>query len=366
MIYFLINNNYHLDLDLKLAKQLSGYQLGLIQVPYSLNVIDNSDVFSKIFYFPERMYLSLRHPFQIIRIKKNVDKIIIPSRDDILLVHAERDLVNQHIIQSFFNVKAKIYLLEDGTASICQYNMTPQKAPLKSRIKNLILQKVYNYKYTKIGIYGAEIIHTMHDSIFNGVIVNFGNTIKREIPLFKLISIKDSLEIIFENGAIFFNQPMYLFYLSEEEYIEYLNKILKLSRQFTPFYFKFHPSDTDNVKTSITGLINKNYTNVVIVPENDIAENLVDKYLVRYAITFTSTAALNLINKGIIPIFLISLINNAFPNPAFYAFEQFLETINCITPKSLSDIKPGFCAFPNAIKSENSNSLENILNLHND
>jgi hypothetical protein len=366
MIYFLVNNNYHLDLDIKLAKQLTNYELGLIQVPYSLNIIKANDTFLKIHHFPDKINISIRNPFKIFSIQIKVAKEINPKSTDFLLVHTEMDLLNQYIIQIFYKAKAKIYLLEDGTATMNYYNIIPKPVSIKDQIREFILKKCYNFKYTEIKKYGIETIPIMKDFMFSGVIVNFGTSIKRKIPLLKLTPLKEYFEIIYKNGAIFFNQGLYLWYLKEDEYISYIEDLLAISKNFSPFYFKFHPSDTNNIKLSITKIINEKYRNIIIIPETDIAEILIDKYPVQYAITFNSTAALNLINKGIIPIFLNNLFNNSFPDSSFIVFGQFLKSIDCESPSALSDIKPGFCAFPNATKSENTKSLVNILNLHND
>lgn len=370
MIYFLINNDYHLVMDLKLTEQLTNYNLGLIQVPYSLNPVSTSNEFSKIYNFHEKLVPSFTNiiirPSGILQILKNVDKVLKPESNDILLVHTDMDFLNQYIIQKFYRTKAKIYLLEDGTATMCYYNTIPQKTTFKHKLREFVLKYFYSFKYTEIRKYGVETLPVMKEFVFNGVIVNFGNSIIRKIPFYKLPTLYEPIKILNENGAIFFGQPQYFWFCNETEYIEYLESILSISKRFNPFYFKFHPSDTDSVKLAVIKLINEKYRNIIIIPENDIAEILINKYPVQYAITFNSTAALNLINKGIIPIFLNNLFNNSFPDSSFIVFGQFLKSIDCESPSTLSDIKPGFCAFPNATKSENTKSLENILNLDND
>ena len=363
MIYFLINNNYHLDFDLKLAKQLDRNELGLIQVPYSLNVINESQVFSKIHCFPNKINLSLQDPFRILSIQKEVNHVLNPECTDILLVHTDMDLLNQYIIQLFHRVSAKIYLLEDGTATMCTYNIIPDKASLKNRFKMFVLRHLYKYKYTKIGLYGVETIPRMDDSLFSGVIVNFGNSILRDIPLYKVNNEDESIEILHEKGAVFFNSALYLFYSSEDDYIEFLIEIFKISHRFTPFYFKFHPSETDSFKRSIIKIIEERFRNIIVIQDNDPAENIVTKYPTRYAISINSTATMNIINKGMIPIFLNSFYNNTFTDPSFIAFSQFLKSINCYEPVYLSEIKPGFCAFHQTINKADTNSLTEILNL---
>jgi len=347
-----------------LAEQLTDFELGLIQVPYSLNVINESALFSKIYHFADKIYLSLRHPFRIFAIQNNVDKKIKPNCHDTLLVHTDMDLLNQYIIQRFYMAKSKIYLLEDGAGTMCTYNLTPRKASAKNRFKTLILRNLYNYKFTKIAVYGVETLPLMNDYLFSGVIVNYGNSIMRNIPLYKLTPIKEPIEILYESGAIFFHQPLYIVPSTEEEYLRYLSYILDVSTQFTPFYFKFHPSEKNNMKLCITKLINERHSNIIIIEENDVAENIINKYPVRYAITFNSTAALNLINKGIVPIFLNNLFNDIFPNNYFDGVYPFLKSINCQMPAVLSDVRPGFCAFPYAMSDIDTYSIVDILNKH--
>jgi len=351
---------------MKLAKQLTGYKCGLIQVPYSLNVISNSDLFSSIFHFNKIPSLSFKHPHQLIKAKRNVNELIKPAKNDILLVHVERDLINQYIIQLFHGVRAKIYLLEDGIATMCHFNMVFRKPSLVNRIKNVILKKIFKFSHTKIGLYGYETLHIMDDYLFDGLIVNHGNIINRNIPLFKLSPLVDPINIKYEEGALFLNQPMYLGYNKENEYLHYLNNVLTISPKFDPFYFKFHPSESNCVKAAITKLIGERYSNIIIIHENNIAENLMSKYAVKYLITFNSTAALNLIGSGVVPIFLNSLFNNTFPHQSLVAFNQFLKSIKCLFPLNLSEVRPGFCALNNSNLNENTKSIHEILNLHND
>lgn len=368
MVYFLINNDYHLYMDLMLAKQLSKFRIGLIQVPYSLNVVENNNIFSKVYLFNYKILPSLRefilHPCRIRKIFNNIDKELVPEPGDILLVHTEIDLLNQYIIQKFYNANNKIFLLEDGTATMCYYNIITHNTSIKERLKTFILKKFYRFKYTSIKNYGCEILPAMEDSIFSGVIVNFGNTIKRNIPLYKLTQAKNPFEILYDKGAVFFNQPLYFWYISEKEYISYINDLLIISQSFTPFYFKFHPADTDSMKFSITKLINEKYSNVIIISDNDIAENIINKYPVKYSVSFNSTAVLNLIDKNIVPVFLNNQFNILYPNESFTVFENFLKAINCYTPSSLAEVRPGFCAFENSIKNVKTYSIEEIINLN--
>lgn len=370
MIYFLVNNNYHLILDLHLAKQLSGHKLGLIQIPFLLDTLSENALFDKIICLEENEYGSIRNTFfhrrNIKKLKKHIDNILKIEDTDILFVHTEIILLNQYIIQKFYNSNAKIFLLEDGTATMSDNNCEIQRTRMKEKIKTIFLRNIVGLKYTSIVSLGAQVLPRMEDYIFNGIIVNFGNRIKRNIPLYKLRQEQENLKIEYENGCIFFSQALYFWYLSEDEYIKFIEYFLfESSHKFTPFYFKFHPSEKESVKNRISLIIKDRFPNIKIIKEDLVAERLIYTYPVHYAITITSTAALNLINKNVIPIFMINIFNELYPTKDGIVFSNFLKSINCNSPKLISEVEPNFTAFSCKINEDSEYTLIEILNLNN-
>ena len=365
MIYFLINNNYHLHLDMQLAKQLPEFELGLIQIPYSLNAVEKSDLFHKIYYYPDRLVASIKdlvaNPSKITSITKKADSELIPQKHDVLLVHTEMDLLNQHIIKKFYKAGSKIFLVEDGIATVCHYNMVSNKISFKENFRKFLLKYFYSFNYLRFQKYGVQTLPEMKDFIFKGVIVNHGDSIKRNIPLYKLKSVEEPIKFLDQNGVIFFSQPLYIWFLTEKEYVGYIDDLLSVASHFSIFYFKFHPSDNENVKNYIIKIIEDKYPNVVVLHENSIAENIIEKYPVKYAITFNSTAALNLINRGVVPIFINDMFSKIYPLDSSEAFGQFLKSINCHSPSDLNDIKPGFVAFSTDENDQKKYSLIDII-----
>lgn len=366
MIYFLVNNNYHVHLDMQLAKQLPEFELGLIQIPYSLTAIEESDLFHKIYYHPDRLVASLKNlllnPKKIRSIIKKVDTELIPKNTDVLLVHTEMDLLNQHIIKKFYKAGSKIFLLEDGIATICHYNMVSGKISFKENFRKFLLKYFYSFDYLKFKKYGVQTLPEMNNFIFKGVILNHGNNIKRDIPLYKLKPFEEPIKFLDQNGVIFFSQPLYIWFLTEEEYVGYIDDLFSVASHFSTFYFKFHPSDSEDVKNKILKIVEKKHPNVIVLHENGIAESIIEKYPVKYAITFNSTAALNLINRGVVPIFINNMFSKLYPLDSSEAFGQFLKSINCHSPSDFNDIKPGFVAFSSDEKEQKKYSLIDIIN----
>lgn len=348
-----------------MAEQLSNHDLGLIQIPYSLNVIEESNLFQKIYCYPDRLVASIKHllinPRKIKTIIEKVDLELNPQSNDVLLVHTEMDLLNQHIIKKFNRAGSKIFLLEDGTATICHYNMATGKVSFIEKSRKLLLKYLYGFDYLEFKKYGVETLPEMKDFIFKGVILNHGDSIKRNIPLYKLKALEEPIQFLDQKGVIFFSQPMYIWFLTQEEYVVFIDNLLSVASNFSTFYFKFHPSENENVRNKIIEIIEKKYPNVIVLYEKDIAENIIEKYPVRYAITFNSTAALNLINRGVVPIFINNIFSKLYPDDSSKAFGQFLKSINCQSPSDLNDIKPGFVAFSDNEKEQEKYSLIDII-----
>jgi hypothetical protein len=61
------------------------------------------------------------------------------NNSDILLVHTDMDILNQYIIQKFYQCGARVYLLEDGIATITQFNMKEDRAEWKDNLRCLLL-----------------------------------------------------------------------------------------------------------------------------------------------------------------------------------------------------------------------------------
>lgn len=365
MIYFLINNDYHLDLDLKLIQQLDSNEIGLIQVPQRLDVITNSVNFSHIVTINE-IDTSLKGLifkfYNNKKILKYIDCTLTIKKEDVLLVHTDMVFVNQYIITKFFDVNAKIFIVEDGTATIAYNPIKNLKISWKDIIRESILKYLYSFRFFYIKNFGSEVLPIMDDFIFKGVILRFGNSIKRNIPLFNINTIQEINIIKEENGAIFFNQPLYNFFLTEEDYLFFLQKILSCSNLFSHFYFKFHPADTNSFVEKCSIMLNDFFPEINIVLENMTAEKIIYKYPVKYTITINSTASLNLIDFGLEPIFLNNIFKNKFPDLSFDLFDNLLDSMEFNYPLNIDDIKPGFSVLKKNLVDTNYLTLKDIIN----
>jgi hypothetical protein len=79
-------------------------------------------MFFQIYTYEQRLITSFKNiffkPENIKNIFQRVDNTLFINNSDILLVHTDMDILNQYIIQKFYQCGARVYLLEDGIATI--------------------------------------------------------------------------------------------------------------------------------------------------------------------------------------------------------------------------------------------------------
>ena len=367
MIYFLVNNTYHLELDLRLAEELTDKGLGLIQVPLALGPIVKHSMFNRVLCFENVKFASLtkflRSPCAKVKIERKLDLLLQIEQSDILLVHSEIPSMNQLLIQKFYDKGAKVFLLEDGPATIVDNNWPIFETPLSNKIRTFFLRRIQGLRYSSILKIGDQNLPRMEDFIFEGIIVNYGDEINRDINLYTLRQKKEIFEIVFEKGALFLSQPLYKWYLSEDDYVNYIDEILHVSERFEPFYFKFHPSDSIKVKEAIENILVRKYSKIILIKEQETAEKLIMTYRVRYAISVNSTVLVNLVNKNITPIFLNQLFFREFPSVESESFSNFLGSFNCYSPNDYVEVRPGFKALRTDGMKRKTYSISEILNL---
>jgi len=341
MIYFLVNNNYNYIMVERMLEDLQNYSLALIQVPYELKILNKDDRFSDIYLFKNHSGMSITSPIKILNMMSEIDRCLAPNENDILLATCDFDLVNQYIIQIFFSVNSRIYLLEDGGA----WNLTGESPPFRSKIRELVLRYVFGFKYMRIKKFGEQIYPIMDDSLFSGIISDFWVVTKREIKLFAIENKMDKVIVSDKKGAIFLNEPIYLYYSSEEGYIDFLIQIIAQCEVFAPFHFKFHPSDSESFKKVIKTRILDDFPFVSLCNDENPIESIIESFPVKYVISILSVGLHNLMLRGLVPIYLNKIFNKQFHNISFDAVEVNLKEIGCESPSTIQEIRPGFNPF---------------------
>ncbi|HQG76615.1 MAG TPA: polysialyltransferase family glycosyltransferase [Bacteroidales bacterium] len=353
MIYFLINNTFHQYTTNLLIKTLKEPELGLIQIPYSLNPVLEDVRFKKIITLeklPHSIEYLKNFPRLLIKLILRNHKIVTeakkkikPGKKDILFVFTETELLNSIIINTFKRKRATIFLIEDGLASYLYYNM--KSDPFSKRVKALkvLIRLVYGLKgFSPFNVNGY-FYPQISDKYFSGICYFYPITIKRQIQVFKLMNpVKPLIFNSKYTNAIFLSQPIYYRFVSLDNYLVSLDLIFSnIASCFAVIYVKLHPDERDNgIGTKISG-ITKKYSNVRLIHTSDIVENIIQDINTSYAISFSSTALMSLAFFGIEPIYLYHLFNFMEGETSQY-LTTYLKTLNYNFPQSFLDIKPGY------------------------
>lgn len=344
MLYLLVNNNYHLyDFD-TWKNEFKDQEIFLIQVPHHLNTIYYDHEFYNCVSFKPFFtgIISLLSYSKIKKLHAEIDKVIFPTSEDILLVYTEYEVLNQYIIQKFKGVNAKIWLLEDGLATMALFNGIFKRIKWKHHIMKWIFRYIYGYKYLEILYDGKNIFPIMTGKIFEGVCVSLGISIKRKLKLYQYRRQYELIEGLNGRCAIFLNEDIYKFYCKFDEYLKFLLMTLNaISHNFDIVYFKFHPRESNNYRSLISGEINR-FSNIIIIEENQIIERVINNYRPKYAISFLSGSIINLLFRGLQPIYVYHLFPILERNQVLRGLTLYLESINYRYVSSLNEIDSSY------------------------
>jgi hypothetical protein len=340
--YFLVNNDYHIDFILGFIKSIPNYKI-LLKAPVSITSNNYDIYFDKIEEFEFKEFNSIRNLIfkscSLNKKKKILLSKVKPKCEDVLFLNTDMFLLNHLIVSRFIKNNCRIYLLEDGAATMTYFNINSSFPGITFIFKKYILRYLYNLNYTNFRKFDHEIMPILDDKIFKGLIVNLGNSTNRNIKIYKIKLENTENFIKNDNSAIFYNQPLYNWYCDFDSYLIFIKEFIETYSKFCEIlYIKYHPGDIELFKNNLRNFIEKNYQNVTIIEENINAEQLIFQYPVKHAITINSTSVLNLLKYNCNPIFLNYIFNTKFPNKTSSEFNNLLFNIGCDFPIDFQSI----------------------------
>lgn len=349
MIYFLINNNYHwYDVKLHLpALKEAEMEVGLIQIPHTLETIAFHEAIHKIHLFPSPFIgrNNFWNPFGIFKTHKLIKSKLNLTKNDILLVYTEEEFLNQFVLMQFKKADAKVFLLDEGWQSILTYTeLNYSGYSLKWKMKLFYLKYIIGYKTLRLNFLNNYIYPQVDDEYIDGMLCFRYFKMARKI---KQTAVSRDVKVISNldgNKVIFLSQPLYDIYVSFEEYVQIVNTVVKgLSSQFETVYFKFHPREKDT--EDLQDYISNNYTNIVFIKEKVAIEEIISCYKPKYAVSFQSVSLLNLTDMGIVPIYCYRDFDNLSKCADFIVIDKALIAMDYHFPENISDIISSPCGF---------------------
>lgn len=345
MIYFLINNNYqYYDLELHLS-DIARHDVSLIEIPYALDDREHAR-FRSVFQFHRASKSGLIAQVRnFIRQRKCVDQEIRPNNGDVLFIYTEYDLLNQYIVAHFKKCGAKVYLIEDGgMATYVPFRMIDgEPLSVREKIKQWVCRRLPNMGTLQFHKVNGHIFPWMADTYIDGVCLYRPVAIRRNIPTILLRHpIQPKMEPI-QGTVVFLNEQMYHTYQQADEYLNGLRKIMEsLCHSFGTVFFKFHPRETEEWRLRIVHSVLSQFPSLRVLEENTGVEAVIDRYRPSVAASYFSAGLLNLLNRGVEPLYLYHLIPDLTQQPICSEVTSVLSELGYNFVSSFSEIDSNF------------------------
>ncbi len=363
MIYFLVNNNYHMLDVYEHCINLKDYEKSLIQIPHTLDVLNRDENFIDILTYnsPLNGFRNLFNIYKIKKKEKEIKKELKLNKNDILFVYTEFEVLNQYIISLFKKFGARVYVIEDGGfPTYLTYGVKSEKTlPFKEKIRLFYTKYILGYSFVEYLYFNKLVFPQINEKYIDGVLLYLDVLVNRNI---KKYIVKRNIKKmkLNSNNAIFLNEKMYCYYCTKKEYANILENILSImNNRFEKTYFKFHPRETKEDKIWQLKIVNK-FDKVHIIEEHSPIENLLEKYDSKFIFSFLSAALLNLNAMGVIPVYIYHLYKSIYKNSVFNQINIVLinaeyEFLNK-TYNNLEDV-----GFKNSLKNLTTRTLDEII-----
>lgn len=318
MIYFLINNNHqYYDLKLHLL-DIDKQDVSLIIVPYTL---DESELtsFGTTYRYPRALKPGLSaQVMNYIRQRKRVEKEIQPGQADVLFFYTEFDLLNQHIVTHFKRNGARVYLIEDGgLATYLPFRMLDaEPLSVREKIKQRVYRSLPSLHTLRLHKLNGHIFPWMADKYIDGACLYRPVSIRRNILTILVRRTVRQEKVLPTHGtAVFLNEQMYR-YQKPDDYLAGLRRIMEgLCRGFDTVFFKFHPREDAAWRLRITEKVLDQFPGVRIIEDDTGIEEVIESYRPSVAASYFSAGLLNLLDRGVEPLYLYHLLPDLSAQP---------------------------------------------------
>lgn len=342
MIYCLVNNTYHVTDFKSMFGEVITEDITFLVVPVNI-IVDHLTDYEYI-EFPSISIKAIKKTandlFIIKRELKTLSKKI--SQQDTLLVFSEINLTNQIIIENFQKLGCRMLLAEDGMASPILFKNIVTTNGVKQWLIKTYIRIFIGLSSTRINYIKSAFFYFSPDHYFDAFIQTHNYPIDRKIKqLLRPIQKEKVFGIKSENNVVFFNQPLYLFYTSENEYYTALGQIVvTLSNTYDTIYLKLHPNETikdiEKVKESCKGLKN------LVILEKELTRTDFLSLNISHGISFLSSALKEYEVYGLVPIYIYHLYPSLLTPDLTEKLNEYLNNLGYLFIKdleALSNIK---------------------------
>lgn len=331
MIYFLVNNNFHLIDAEEHLTQLKNHPTGLITINHKLTISPKHQ-FDVEMEFPLLINRLMDHFrwFRIFKIHKQVrTQLKDISSTDILIFYTEYEYLTHYVVNLFKEKNAKIILIEEGFPTYLEFSTPPDShLNFKKKILNFYLKFILGYKTTEIVSINNKPRTKLSDGQIDKILLYNDLNIRRNVPKGLLPTKEIIYEKLNENTVLFLNEGIYDHYVTMEEYLNIIDDILfNLSTHFELVYFKFHPREKESNKQSIHSILRK-FPKVEIITDSRPVELMIGEIGAKYVTSFLSQTLLYLSNSNSIPLYIFHMFPELMRNQTFITVKRVIDQMN--------------------------------------
>lgn len=345
MIYFIINNNYqYYDFELHLF-EIQAHDIALIEIPHALDAHEHHGVSLVLQYRAASRNGFVSQILNYLRQSRRIGHEIFPTKNDVCFLYTEYELLNQYIVMRFKKAGARVFLIEDGgLATYLPFRILDSELlTAREWVKQQIFRMLPGLSGLRLHKINGHILSWMPDSFLDGVCFYRPLAIARNIPTILLRRQPQPRIEGIQGRVVFLNEPMYIAYQNEEEYLIGLNQIIKsLCGDFDTVLFKFHPRETIEWRSRIRQRVLSNFPGVKIIEDNAGIEEVIDQYYPSVAASYFSAGLLNLLDRGVEPLYLYHLIPDLNQQPICREATSVLHELGYTFVHNFSDVSANY------------------------
>lgn len=326
MIYFIVNNDFHIEHIEYYTKQLPKEEVCIIAIPHTIkydfkHISDNIVSFTTPFGNPEH----IKRIVKVKEIENKIDDKITFNQSDKVVLLSEYEPLNLYLVYKAKKSGAKTYLLQEGIATY--YTCIKRKSlPLSFKQWLILFYTRYflGFKYLQLINLEKESQFLIDDRYLDKICLYYDIPFRRNIDKRIIKSPYSIYSDLDKNRALFLNQPLYETFFSKEIYFKYLGiEINDLASRYEKVIFKFHPRDHLDVKDKIISMFAENQV-VLFEDTMDLPETM-QNYKPLNVFSFFSDALMRLKLQGCNVHYLFYKYKELVEHPVLKNTQLFIE-----------------------------------------
>lgn len=300
MRYVIVNNDYHVSL---LEEHGSGIvqESMVIAIPHRLSAATLARLPQhRVVPSPLTVRFGCLKPLQLWRARSAMlQHLQTVGPGDVLILFTEYELLNQAFAREFRKRGGQVFLLEEnGLASYACNKLAPHaKALWQTQPRWLLAQLLWGCSGARAVESDGQFYPIGKDEWLDGLVYLGPVTSARALPVYQLpVPEPDCSPSADASVALYLNQDIYTFFMSEDEYFAYLQQTIEeLCQRFERVLFKFHPRELGR---PIEGRIRAILGRAEVLLDASPVEELARKLPPMVVVSFMSSALVTLSRRG--------------------------------------------------------------------